>query len=443
MRVPCLGLRSGLVASLALLLTAPVLPAARAADDKPGNAPEKRVAAGTCVTATASLLRREGPGKPWQVVKEGEEVFTGDELLGGIAAAVDSKDGAVRLVVVGDVDGRAPLPVLETVFVLHEPKDANLDVTLERGRIRLINLKKDGAAKVNLRVRQAEVEITLTEPGATVSLELYGRWPRGVPFRKDPKPGEEPVQAWTVVAIKGEVEIKGPRAERRLKAPPGLAVLEGDSSQDTPPSAAFLKELPAWAPEHISDMGSTELGKKKEAVILRWRKQAAEKGLGPAMDALLASDDPLERRFGVLMLGATDDLQRLGDLLRETKHQDVWDAAIIAVRHWIGRGPGQDQKLYNRLIERKYSPREAEGFLELLHSFGDEELTRPETYQMLINYLGSERTSLRELTYWHLYRLAPAGRKFGYDPLAPKEQRDAAIKEWRKLELPPPPTKEK
>ena len=137
------------------------------------------------------------------------------------------------------------------------------------------------------------------------------------------------------------------------------------------------------------------------------------------------------------MLGATDDLQRLGDVLRDTKHQDVWDAAIIAVRHWIGRGPGQDQRLYNGLIARKYSPREAKAMLELLHSFGDELLARPETYQMLINYLGSERTSLRELAYWHLSRLVPGGKALGYDPLAPKEQRDAAIKEWRKLELPP------
>jgi hypothetical protein len=434
MRAPPLGFRLGFVACLPLI--AAVVPAARAADDKPAPAAEKRVAVGTCVTATASLLRREAPDKPWQVVKEDEEVFSGDEYLGGIAAAVDSKDGAVRLVVVGDVDGRAPLPVLETAFVLHEPKDADLDVTLERGRMRLINLKKAGSAKVKVRVREVEVDITLVEPGSTVSLEIYGRWPRGVPFRKEPKPGEEPTLAWTVVAIRGEVDIKGPRQHRTLKAPPGLAVMEGDSSSDAEPSAGFLKELPAWAPEHISDMASTELGKKKEAVILGWRKHAAEKGVGPALDDLLASDDPLQRRFGILMLGATDNLQRLGDVLKETKHQDVWDAAIIAIRHWIGRGPGQDQKLYNRLIERKYSPREAESFLELLHSFGDDDLARPETYQVLISYLGSERTSLRELAYWHLSRLVPAGRKFGYEPLAPKEQRDAAIKEWRKLELP-------
>jgi hypothetical protein len=52
---------------------------------------------------------------------------------------------------------------------------------------------------------------------------------------------------------------------------------------------------------------------------------------------------------------------------------------------------------------------------------------------VLINYLGSERVSLRELAYWHLQRLVPGGAEIGYAPLDPKEKRDAAIKEWRKL----------
>ena len=57
-------------------------------------------------------------------------------------------------------------------------------------------------------------------------------------------------------------------------------------------------------------------------------------------------------------------------------------------------------------------------------------------YQVLINYLGSERVSLRELAYWHLQRLVPAGVKIGYEPLAPNEKRDAAIQAWHKL-IPP------
>ena len=126
------------------------------------------------------------------------------------------------------------------------------------------------------------------------------------------------------------------------------------------------------------------------------------------------------------------------------EYQDVWDAGGIALRNWIGRAPGQDQRLYKLLTEKKtVPPREAEAILQLLHDFGDDDVNQPETYDALIDYLGSERLSLRELAYWHLRRLVPAGRKIDYDPLAPKEKREAGIKAWRQLvpagELPPKP----
>jgi hypothetical protein len=428
------GPRPRLLIWLALPLLA--LPA-RAADKA-----EPRVVAGTAVTETATLLRREAPDKPWQVVKEGEELFTGDEIMGGAAGALDTKDGAVRLIVVGDVDLTSPIPILETAFVLHEAKGANLDFSFERGRVRLINLKKDGAAHVRLRVREKQFEFTLADPGTTVSLELFSRWPRGVPFTKEPKPGQEPAQLWSVVVVKGTIHLKGATRQLTLQAPPGPALLMGDSLGNPEPAVETLKELPPWCPEHLSDLGTTERGKKILALAARWRKQAIEKGVAEATAGYLHSDDPLERRLAVLWLAATDNLEQLGEVLRNTKHQDVWDAGILALRNWIGRDAGQDQKLYKGLTDRvKLTPAEAAGVLDLLHTFGNEDLSRPETYQVLINYLGSERVSLRELAHWHLQRLVPGGDKIGYEPLAPKEQRDAAIKEWRKLvpagQLPP------
>src|SRR5258708_35094616 len=97
------------IACLAPLLIVLAVATVRAADDKPAPKPEARVAAAVCVTETATLLRREAPGKAWQVVKGGEEIFSGDQLLGGFAGAVDTRDGSVRLALVGDLDGTAPL----------------------------------------------------------------------------------------------------------------------------------------------------------------------------------------------------------------------------------------------------------------------------------------------------------------------------------------------
>jgi hypothetical protein len=136
-------------------------------------------------------------------------------------------------------------------------------------------------------------------------------------------------------------------------------------------------------------------------------------------------------------MGALDQLPHLGKALRETKHLDVWENGVVALRHWIGRGPGQDQILYKGLMEKaNYTPHNAEAVLQLLHSFGDPDLARPETYQALIDFLDHDLLAIRGLAYWHLYRLVPAGRELGYNPLAAKPQRDEAAKKWQQL-VPP------
>jgi hypothetical protein len=106
-------------------------------------------------------------------------------------------------------------------------------------------------------------------------------------------------------------------------------------------------------------------------------------------------------------------------------------------------------RLYNALTKQSKPPipaNQAEIIMNLLHSFGDVDLARPETYGLLIDYLGHDLLPIRGLAHWHLVRLVPQGRKIDYDPLAPKEKRAAAVEEWRKLvpagKLPPPPQPE-
>jgi hypothetical protein len=186
----------------------------------------------------------------------------------------------------------------------------------------------------------------------------------------------------------------------------------------------------------------TERGRALKAILGRFRKAVLAKGVAEALDLFVNSTDENERRSAVILMGALDDLPRLGDALLSAKNPDVWDAAVKAMRHWIGRAPGQDQKLYRGLIEQRgYKPREAEKVLSMLHSFSDEEVAQPELYEVLINNLNDEKLAVRGLAHWHLVRLAPAGKKIAFDPLAPKEDRNRAIAAWRKLipsgKLPP------
>src|SRR5207237_5478442 len=122
---------------------------------------------------------------PWQVVKENDTIYTGDLLLTGTQGSVLSANGGARLSAIGPMTGVSDFPILETGVIFHEPKDVDLDFTLDRGRVHLINAKKSGVARVRMHVRDHSVVIKLPERGDSLIVEIYGRWLKGAPFKKD------------------------------------------------------------------------------------------------------------------------------------------------------------------------------------------------------------------------------------------------------------------
>jgi uncharacterized protein (TIGR03000 family) len=409
----------------------PHSPATGAATGKePPAKAEKRVAVAKCVTEGGLLVRREGAEKPWHLVEDKEELFSGDLLVGGLGAALDSRNGGVRLSLQSDLDGSSPFPIIESAVILHEGANVDLDLTFDRGRVELRNLKEKGQARVRVHLQGKTGEFILDEPGAGVALEVYGRWPKGVRFSKDPSSNASPSLACLALALKGETVVKLESSQVLLKAPPGPALLLSDGLSGTAPARHHLDQLPAWA----TGGDESERARKIKANLAKFREQIRKQPIGEVLDQMLGSDDELVRRSAVRLMGALDELPRLGQALSSTKHPDVWDNGVLVLRHWIGRGPGQDLKLYQRMIATgKYTPAQAAIVLNLLHSFGDDDLAQPETYEVLINYLENDNLAIRGLAAWHLSRLVPAGKKIGYNPLAAKEERERAVKEWRNL----------
>jgi hypothetical protein len=411
------------------------------ADEPKADGPPRQIA-GTCETEKGTILRRQGaPGQPWHLVDAKEAIAVGDLLVGLPGAEVASRNGAVRLVLMTDLSGLSPYPIRENAVRLHDTPGVDLDVTLERGQIILVNRRVSGSAQVRVRVRQETWDLVLDEPGASMALELYGRWPRGTSFTKTPGPKDVPNASLVFLVLKGEVTLKHHGVEHALKAPPGPAMIEWDSVTGHDETPERLQELPPWVGKKNED---TPLARMKKETLQRCRQSLLDKGVEATLDDFVNSDNPADRRLAVFAMGALDDLPRLGKALREAKQLDVWDNGVLALRHWIGRGPGQDQRLYEGLLKTgNFSPVDAETVMELLHSYGNDDLARPETYQTLIDYLDHDKLAIRGLAHWHLCRLVPDGDKCGYNPLDDKEKRAAAVQKWRKLvpmgQVPPRP----
>jgi hypothetical protein len=390
-------------------------------------------AAGRSLSEPGLLLGRPKAGEAWQVIPEKEALPAGALLIGLAGAQLDSENGAIRLSFLGNLDGLSPFPIIESAVTLQSSPQVDLDFALDLGRVELVN-NKTGPARVRVRVRDTLWDLTLAEPGTSVVFELYGRWARGIPFSKKIDPRNVPTATLLMLVAKGALTLKHAGVEHSMNGPPGPALMEWDSVSGQDEAPQRLEKLPAWGTPEARETAEVQ---RKKALLEKFRQSLATKGIDATLEDFLNSDDPLARRGAVYALGALDQLPRLGQALREAKYPDVWENGVIALRHWIGRGPGQDQILYNGLIDKAhYKPVQAETVLQLLHSFGDEQLARPETYQSLIDYLDHDLLAIRCLAYWHLYRLAPAGRDLGYNPVDAKQTRDAAVEKWRKL-IPP------
>jgi hypothetical protein len=393
---------------------------------------------GVCITQKGSILRREKPDAKWLYVDKNEALKAGDLLLGLPGAALESRDKAVKMTFLTDF-GDSPFPVIECAVILHETKEGDLDLTLERGRADFTNTKMKGEAKVRLHVHDQVFDLMLHEPKTRVAVELYGRSLPGVRFQKEPGMNDAPAAHMVLLVLEGSAELKHGANVCAMAAPPGPALIQWDNRGGLDGTPTQLPNLPPWARPDKDQNAKVQLLKK---LFARYYELAKTKSLEEVLADFIASDDPDFRRAFVVFCGATDELHMLAKVMVQPKYADLWDDAIRVLRHWIGRGPGQDQKLYKTLIDvGHFKPVDAETVLQLLHSFGEDDRASPVTYEALIDYLEDERLLIRALANWHLVRLVPEGRKFKYSPVADKKEREAAVKEWRKLipqgKLPP------
>jgi hypothetical protein len=374
-RVVWRGGRSAVVLAVALL-GGPAGPAAAVGPvDVPASS-EPRVPVATCVEA-AGFVASPGTGRPFVRVLAKSQLYSRDLLvvLPGLRAVLQPRADSVRLTLWGNLPQLSASPVLESAVILHDSRAFDLDFTLVRGRVVLTNAKKEGAARVWLRTDRGGVEVTLDEPGASVALETYGRWPAGVPFSLKPRPGVAPMWFWEVNVLKGQVELKTEGGAWSMSEPPGPATFHGDSVSGPDPQGPQRRErLPAWADPTAE---APAKAKRIAAVVAKYQGHLKAKDAVEAGQELLAAAAKdkdkaratMTRQLVIHALAALDQVDRVVDALDNPNHESMRKAAVIGLRHWIGAAPGRDEKVYKTLVDDfAYSKAEAEAVMQLLHS---------------------------------------------------------------------------
>ncbi len=405
-----------------------------------------RVAVGKSNSPAAMFASRASNATVFTVVPDKGDFFAGDLLVSLPGGTLTSKNGAVVVKSLADFDAKSPFPILETALGLGEPKDADLDLTLDRGRVDFTNSKADGIATIRVRFWDQSWKIVLDSPNTRVAVEICGRWPAGARFKPadpeaDPAKIPAPVASLVLIVLNGSVSVDVGGTTVAMKAPPGPAELRWNSLTGVRAQPQKLEKLPEWTDPEVALSGD---GKKAAAACEKFRAARAADP-AKALDTFLASTDPVELRVALVTLGALDDLERLGKTLVAAKTIEEWDFGITVLRHWLGRG--QDQRMYEILTTRRgYTEGQAQIVLQLLFGFSPDDAAVPETYEVLIDYLAHEKPGIRNLAAWHLIRLVPEGKSIPFKPDATAADAEKCCEAWKKLvpsgQLPQRPKKD-
>jgi hypothetical protein len=345
-------------------------------------------------------------------------------------------DSGLGLVLWGNVGQQLEGPILESGITPHaaEPdKDgglSDLDCTLSRGRIWITNKKKDDQpAYVRLRFLKEIWDLTL-DPGTEIGVELVGREIGLKPTQAEEEPG---AVLWLVVK-KGKLAARDDLREfPPMVAPASLLWTSGRGA----PGPETMPQWPPYWEQPVQIRKGAPGGPEMDRALTTLRNYLTDpnRSAGEMLaEALKTSEDPAVQLLTTLSFGAVDAVEDLADYLGHERYPIVRDGAIEALRHWLGRGPGQRDR-FRKVLSGKFDKTEVDAILYFLRLPSADDLRDRDTFVTAIDDLASDKLAIRHLAFWHLQRMASKEmreNKLFFDPAGPPEVRDQMQKKWRK-----------
>jgi hypothetical protein len=402
--------------------------------------------------AYQDLLMQRPPDGDWTRLVSNSPFSSADTLvsLPGYRGELVLNNG-IHMTLWGNIGQQLEGPILESAVTLHaaEPDKqggrSDLDFTLSRGRVWLVNQKKgDQPAYVRLRFHKEIWDLTL-QPNTEVGMELVGREIGLKPIQAEEGPGSS---LWLVVR-KGALSVRDDLHDFPPMTAP--ANFMWTNTQGAWPGPRPMEPWPAYWEQPVQmRRGAPAAAEMERAINALQNRLTDNRPIGSMLaETLDAAEGPAGRWLTTLCFGALDYKEDLADCLANERYPDVRDAAIEALRHWLGRNGGQ-RAVFNKLLEEKnYTKAEIEAILHLLRIPGAEDLTERETFSFPIDELTNDKLAIRHLAYWHLQRLAAReinkDKQLAFDPAGPPELRELVQRKWKKLlddgKLIPDPTR--
>jgi hypothetical protein len=437
----------------------PKKPAA-AIDDTPPKKPidrvpvvelnNDRVEIGQFVTAGSVLAAQRGPSDAWLPVRPKTRVFAHDRwmALPGYRSEVRF-DSGVQVMLWGNLMEFMMFvpPLLECEVIAHVPSQGlDADLTLDRGRIMLSNVKQGGGpVRVRLRFRDEIWDLTLEEKTEVIVDGLVSHSP-GARFDRETGGGSPLLQLFLGVP-KGKVSVAiRDLAPVHLTAPPGLAVLGWDNKGRLKQPLKLSGPLPQWTTDIPSKASLADLKRALDRLYDRLMQPGVT--VESVLTELSQDSRPQALAYAGYALPAIDVIAPVVDAMDDLLKPNMRAAGVVSLYQWVARRPENALTLRKLLVDKKdYTDAQADAMVQMaMLSLGQADIYAVATYEFLFEELNDEKLAIREFAYWHLAQLDPEGAKQSmYNPIL-IDARDVAIARWRKRltdgKIPPKPPKQ-
>jgi hypothetical protein len=406
-----------------------------------------------------------------------KDVFSGRPLLSlpGCKNVIALSTG-VELTLWGNLVELTFNPILaESRAILHANDLIDADVTLQRGRIVLRNLKKgeqDATARVRFNNPTLAVEDhfdIVLHGGAAVVLERFSVLDREEPFYDNPKDPDRlgPTATMWVYANGGSANIRAGQVSYALDKTQ-QPTLEWRSRGGVlgPPPPKTMPAAPPAVPPPLEDKADQQardkvvkahaelvalLDKKEIDVALAETMQSVQKSADrdQAAGKPLSPDTYLRWQYAIRCYAAIDDVEFLfREFAADPTPLLIRGLDMQTLQQWLALGRENDYQMLDVVQKNYRSKTTSLNIMHLFHMISTEDAAKPGTYEHLIEGLNNDLMPIRTLCHSHLFGLVPEGRKIFYDPAAPPQIRQRAVREWSMLippgKLPPsmmPPVK--
>lgn len=423
----------------------------------------------------AVLLQAKPDKSGWvRLLRNNGSVFTARSLvsLSGSKSVV-KLDSGVELLLWGNLPEVTLDPqLLESEVTVHVSEQLDADLTLQRGRLIIKNTKGDRDRRVRVRfdnptlAEENYLDIVLQGLGAAIALERHCELDRDEPFFENPK---DPARNGPTATLRcyayaktasvrfGQVSYTIDREQqpvlqwqsrKGVLGPPsqvflpywlkGMPPLKEEADQLARKNAVKAHEtLAALLDNKLIDVALAEA----DATV----QQAAQKEI--TMDKRISPETFALWRHVIRCSGSIDNVGAVFDeFAQEGTPLFIRGLCMQTLHSWVGLNRDNDYQLL-AVLRKNYRKTESIKIMELFHKITSEDARNPVTYQRLIEGLNNDLLPIRALCHWHLFALVQAGHNIPYDPAAPRQVREAAVRAWTQLippgQLPPmgPPAK--